>query len=89
MERFKSFKELLGIGFKEDTALEFFVGQVRKRMTYGELNEAIDSYPLPKEKVVGLLVDNSPDCVLSILSLAGKRQLVLLNGDPCRRFAWR
>ncbi len=81
MERFKSFKKLLGRGFKEDTALEFFVGQVRKRMTYGELNEAIDSYPLPKEKVVGLLVDNSPDCVLSILSLAGKRQLVLLNGD--------
>lgn len=60
-------------------AFGYFEGDTRKQLTYGEVLEKIDAYPVPEEDVIGVFCDNSILSLVTIFALAGKKQLVLLN----------
>ncbi len=78
-ERFNTFRELIAGQNRDNTAFEYFEGDTRKQLTYGEVLEMIGNYPIPEEDVVGVFCDNSVHSLVTIFALAGKKQLVLLN----------
>ena len=79
VQRFNSFSELIAGQNRNSTAFEYFEGDTRKQLTYGEVLEMIDNYPIPEEDVIGVFCDNSILSLVTIFALAGKKQLVLLN----------
>ena len=79
MRRFDSFREMLAAQGRENIAFGYFEEDARRQLTYGEVLERIDAYPLPAEDVIGVFCDNSILSVITIFALAGKKQLVLLN----------
>ena len=79
VRRFTSFRELIAAQNPENAAFGYFEGNVRKLLTFGEVLNRIDTYPLPDEDVIGILCDNGIASVIAMLALAGKKQLVLLN----------
>ena len=79
VQRFDSFRELFAGQKADNTAFEFFEGDTRKQLSYGEVLEMISVYPVPEEKVIGVFCDNSILSLITVFALAGKRQLVLLN----------
>ena len=79
VRRFASFREMLTAQNRGDTAFGYFEGDTRKQLTYGEVLEMIENYPIPEEDVIGVFCDNSIISLVAIFALAGKKQLVLLN----------
>ncbi len=79
VRRYTSFRELIASQNQENTAFGYFEGNTRKQLTYGEVLEMIDAYPIPKEDVIGVFCDNSILSLVTVFALAGKKQLVLLN----------
>ena len=79
VRRFASFREMLAAQDRGHAAFEYFEGDTRKQLTYGEVLEMIENYPIPEEDVIGVFCDNSILSLVTIFALAGKKQLVLLN----------
>ena len=79
VRRFASFREMLAAQDHGNTAFGYFEGDTRKQLTYGEILELIENYPIPEEDVIGVFCDNSILSLVTIFALAGKKQLVLLN----------
>ena len=79
VRRFASFREMLAAQDRGNTAFGYFEGDTRKQLTYGEVLELIENYPIPEEDVIGVFCDNSILSLVTIFALAGKKQLVLLN----------
>ena len=64
---------------RDNMAFGYFEGDTRKQLTYGEVLDRIDAYPVPEEDVIGVFCDNSILSLVTIFALSGKKQLVLLN----------
>ncbi len=79
VQRFNSFRELIAGQNRNNTAFEYFEGDTQKQLTYGEVLEMIENYPIPEEDVIGVFCDNSILSLVTVFGLAGKKQLVLLN----------
>ncbi len=85
MKRFLSLREMVEAQRSTDTAFRYLGSDGLRDMSFCELLGRIDSYPVPEADVVGLLLDNDIDSVISLLALAGRRQLVLMNPDDDQR----
>ena len=77
--RYKSILELLSSQDSSSIAFRYVNQGKIEELTYGELIDKIIDYPLPKENVIGILADINIESIITIFSLIGKKQIVLLN----------
>ncbi len=80
IKRYGSLHELLTNQHQNDVALIFDVEDQIHSLTYGELIEKINNYPIENKNSIGIFCENNVDTILSIFAYAkAKKQIVLLN----------
>ena len=79
--RFETFFDLLRAQAPERIAFEFEQGHVLSTWTYGELVQRMERFPLPDSRCIGVFASTTPESILTIFALAGRRRIVLLNPD--------
>ncbi len=79
-KRYESFYALIKGQRKENVALLYEEEGAIRSLTYDELAQKIEGYPLREESCIGILAENNLETIVSIFAYAkAKRQIVLLN----------
>lgn len=80
LKRYGSFHELLENQRQNDIALLYDDNNTIQSLTYGELIQRIDDYPIENKNSIGILCENNIDTIISVFAYAkSKKQIVLLN----------
>ena len=79
MKRYGTLREMMESRSARGTAFDYTEDGVRRTVSYSGFLEAIDRYPLPQARTVGILFGNDMGSITAFFALAGKRRLVLMN----------
>ena len=85
MKRYGTLREMMESRSARGTAFEYTEDGVRRTVSYSGFLEAIDRYPLPQARTVGILFGNDMESITAFFALAGKRRLVLMNPEDDER----
>ncbi len=79
-KRYKTFFDLLNDQRKEAVAIIYDDNGTKKCISYKELIQLIDAYPLKDKTSIGILCENNVETIVAIFAYAkAKKQIVLLN----------
>ena len=79
--RYPSLYSLIASQSPSAVAFSYFREKAPSNMTYTELKHKMENYPLPDEDVVGIFAKTEIETVVALLSLIGKKRVVLLSPD--------
>ena len=79
--RYPTLESLIAAQSPSAIAFSYFKEKVPSRMTFAELRHKMEYYPLPSEDVIGIFAKTEIDTVVALLSLIGKKRVVLLSPD--------
>ncbi len=80
MKRYKTFFELLSSQNENSIAIIYDENGIKKEISYKEILQMIETYPLANKTSIGILCENNLQTIISIFAYAkARKQIVLLN----------